>query len=133
MKLTTVLIAGVFALGSNVTLADHGKKNGWHKDHRNYSAHCSHEERRHRVVIHEYQQPVSRTYRERDRAYRDNYPEVVSVEPVYRYYNEPVQDHSCVQHNDRRSGQNSHTATVLGAVIGGALGHRISIRKTKGI
>ena len=125
MKLTTVLIAGVFALGSSVTLADHGKRNGWHKGHHKHSAHCTHEVRHHRVVIHEYRQPVSRGYRERDRDYRDNYAEVVSVEPVYRYYSEPVQDHSCVQYDDRRAGHNSHTATVLGAVIGGALGHRI--------
>jgi uncharacterized protein YcfJ len=110
MKLTTVLIFGVFTLGSTYALADHRHDHGY--KHRGYGHHKT--AQRHTA----------------EAAYRKHYPQehyarVVNVEPVYRYYQQPVSDHSCVQYDQGRAGYNSHTATVLGAVIGGALGHRI--------
>jgi uncharacterized protein YcfJ len=124
MKLTTVLIAGVFTLGSTFTLADSHHNNGKHWGHHNHGPGCSHTRVVRERVIHEYRYTgSSREYR--DDGYESNYARVVDVEPVYRYVREPVRDHSCVEYDRSRSGYSSHTATVLGAVIGGALGHRI--------
>ena len=50
---------------------------------------------------------------------------MIEVEPVYRYYKEPVNAHSCLRVESGRASYNSYTGTVLGAVVGGALGHRI--------
>ena len=110
MKLTTVLIFGVFTLGSTYAVADHRYDNGC-----KHRGHGHHKTAQHQAAA---------------AAYREHYPQehyarVVDVEPVYRYYQQPVSDHSCVQYDQGRAGYNSHTATVLGAVIGGALGHRI--------
>ena len=110
MKLTTVLIFGVFTLGSTYALADHRHDHGYkHRGHGH-----------HKTAQHHAAEPAySKHYA------REHYGRVVNVEPVYRYYQQPVSDHSCVQYDRGRAGYNSHTATVLGAVIGGALGHRI--------
>ena len=122
MKLTTVLIFGVFTLGSTYALADHRHDHGC-----KHRGHGHHKTAQHRAA--------EAGYRERylqERYPQEHYPQehyararVVNVEPVYRYYQQPVSDHSCVQYDRGRAGYNSHTATVLGAVIGGALGHRI--------
>ena len=111
MKLTTVLIFGVFTLSSACTLADHRDEHGY--KHRGRAHHKQVEHRR-------YQAP-----KRRDHKADASYARVIEVQPVYRYYSEPVRDHSCVQYEQGRSSYNSYTGTVLGAVIGGALGHRI--------
>jgi len=123
MKLTAALMFGVFSLGSAYTLADHrcgeGYRNHGHGHHRQA------EHRRHKGQRH-YRAARERAAGDhRDHPTRERYARVLSVEPVYRYFKEPVRDHSCVQYEPGRAGYNSHTATVLGAVIGGALGHRI--------
>jgi uncharacterized protein YcfJ len=101
MKLTTVLIFGVFAIGSAYSQADHRCDHN-HKHHgRGHNKHNEHHSR------------------------EASYARVIDVEPVYRYYKEPARDHSCARYEPGRAAYNSHTATVLGAVIGGALGHRI--------
>lgn len=123
MKLTTVLIAGMFTLGSTFTLADSHHNSGKHRGHHKHGPSCTHTQVVRERVIHEYRYTESRGYR--DDGYDSNYARVVSVEPVYRYVREPVRDHSCVEYDRGRSSYSSHTATVLGAVIGGALGHRI--------
>jgi uncharacterized protein YcfJ len=123
MKLTTVLIAGMFTFGSTFTLADSHHSNGKHRGHHKHGPSCTHRQVVRERVIHEYRYTESRAYR--DDGYDSNYARVVSVEPVYRYVREPVRDHSCVEYDRGRSNYSSHTATVLGAVIGGALGHRI--------
>ena len=123
MKLTTVLLTGVFTLGSTVTLADRQHNNGKHWGHHKHGPSCTHTQVGHKRVIHEYRPAPARGYR--SDVYDSNYARVVSVEPVYRYVRQPVTDHSCVDYERRGSGYSSHTATVLGAVIGGALGHRI--------
>jgi uncharacterized protein YcfJ len=123
MKLTTVLIASVFTLGSTFTLADRHHNNAKHWGHHKHGPGCTHTQVVRERVIHEYRNTESREYRNHE--YEGNYARVVSVEPVYRYVREPVRDHSCVEYDRSRSNYSSHTATVLGAVIGGALGHRI--------
>ena len=123
MKLTTVLIAGVFTLGSTLTLADRHHNNGKHWGHHKHGSSCTHTQVVRERVIHEYRHTDSRDYR--DDAYESNYARVLSVEPVYRNVREPVSDHSCLEYDRSGSNYSSHTATVLGAVIGGALGHRI--------
>ena len=123
MKLTTVLIAGVFTLGSTFTLADRHHNNGKHWGHHKHGPSCMHTQVVRERVIREYRHTDSTGYG--DEGYASNYARVVSVEPVYRYVREPVRDHSCLQYDRSRSNYSSHTATVLGAVIGGALGHRI--------
>ena len=121
MKLTTALIFGVFTIGAAYSQAD----NYYYGDHKHHGrGHFKHSEHRdHRACEHRRSAPVSR---ERGDGYTEaSYARVINVEPVYRYYKEPVRDHSCVRHEPGRSAYNSYTATVLGAVIGGALGHRI--------
>jgi uncharacterized protein YcfJ len=105
MKLTAVVILSVFCLGSTYTLAGHR-----HGDSNRHEG-CA----QHKRVQHDHRQQ-----RERQR-----YARVIDVEPVYRYYEEPVSDHSCTTYDRGRADYTSHTATVLGAVIGGALGHRV--------
>ena len=109
MKLTAILMFGVFTLGSNYSLADHRHDVG-----------CQHPHRDHGRAQHKRVQHHNSHSREQDR-----YARVLDVEPVYRYHREPVRDHSCTRYEPGRSRYNSYTATVLGAVIGGALGHRI--------
>lgn len=105
MKLTTVVMFTVFTLGSASTLADHrhGGGKGQHG--------CEQHKRTH------YNQPRQ--------SRRQPYARVIDVQPVYRYYQEPVSDHSCTTYEAEHNVYKSHTATVLGAVIGGAVGHRI--------
>ena len=111
MKLTTAMMLGAFALVPTYTLA------GDHRDHDGHSGHhgkaCKHHHAH--TARHEY----------RDKRDAANYGRVLDVEPVYRYYKEPVNARSCLQYDHGRPTYTSHTATVLGAVIGGALGHRI--------
>ena len=114
MKLTTVLIAGVFTLGSAYSFADH-RGHGHHVHH-----HYHHHAGKHGLARGHHKQ--HRSYRERQVA---DYGRVISVEPVYRYYREPVNDHNCARYDDRAPNYTSYTGTVFGAVIGGALGHRI--------
>jgi uncharacterized protein YcfJ len=123
MKLTTILLAGLFTLGSTITLAERHHDHGKHRDHHKHGPSCSHTVRVNHRVIHQYQSVESSSYRGAD--YETNYARVISVEPVYRYVSQPVRDNSCIDYDRGRSGYSSHTATVLGAVIGGALGHRI--------
>ena len=123
MKLTTVLIAGVFTLGSTFTLADRHHNNGKHWGHHKHGPSCSHRQVEREHAVQKHQHSGSSGYRKD--GYKANYARVVSVEPVYRYTREPVRDHSCLEYDRGRSSYSSHTATVLGAVIGGALGHRI--------
>jgi uncharacterized protein YcfJ len=114
VKLTTVLIAGVFTLGSAYSLA--GDRGHGHHVHHHYYHHAG----KHGLARGHHKQ--HRSYRERQVA---DYGRVISVEPVYRYYREPVNDHNCARYDDRAPNYTSYTGTVFGAVIGGALGHRI--------
>ena len=121
MKLTTALIFGVFTLGSAYSQADHR-----YDDHKHHGrGHYKHSEHRHHRACEHHRD----TRGHEDAGHRDGYTDagyarVINVEPVYRYYKEPVRDHSCVRYEPGRAAYSSHTATVLGAVIGGALGHR---------
>ncbi len=114
MKLSTVLIAGVFTLGSAYSLADH-RSHGHHAHHK-----CHHHVAKHKQA---------REYRNHRKAYRERdtgvYGRVLHVEPVYRYYSQPVTDHSCRRYDASAPNYTSYTGTVFGAVVGGALGHRI--------
>ncbi len=110
MKVTTVLIAGVFTLGSAYSLSDHrGHGHGAYHSH-------------HHTVKHTYAREYRSSRREREVT---DYGRVLSVEPVYRYYRQPVGDHSCTRYDQRAPNYTSYTGTVFGAVVGGALGHRI--------
>lgn len=121
MKLmTTVVLAGVFTLGSTFTLADRQHNNGKHWGHHKPGPHTQLVQKR---VVYEYAPVTTRSHH--GDGYAGNYARVVSVEPVYRYVREPARDHSCTEYDRSGASYNSHTATVLGAVIGGALGHRI--------
>lgn len=114
MKFTTVLVASVFTLGSAYGLADH-RGHG----HGAYSKHYHH------VVKHGHareHRKIRRSHRAREAA---DYGRVLNVEPVYRYYSQPVTDHSCTRYDHRAPNYTSYTGTVFGAVVGGALGHRI--------
>ncbi len=127
MKLTTALLVGVFALGSTFALAGGGHGHGKHLGHghhkHKHSANFSHKLRAHHRGVHQYPQPVVR--RHRGDSYETIYARVISAKPVYRYFSEPVRDHSCLQYDRSRRNYSSHTATILGAVIGGAVGHRV--------
>ena len=126
MKLTTLLIFGVFTVGSACSIADHRDHHG-HRD-------CGDKHHRHAHKHGNYLPPAHRGASRyssvspgghRNNAPAENYARVIHVEPVYRYYSQPVSEHSCIEYESPRSAYNSHTATVLGAVIGTALGHRI--------
>ena len=55
----------------------------------------------------------------------DIYAKVIHVEPVYRTYSIPASNNSCIRYDHSIPVRTSFTATILGAVIGGALGHKI--------
>jgi uncharacterized protein YcfJ len=112
VRISTVLIAGVLALGSAYSLADH--RGHGYRDHQ----HCQHHAAKH---LHKCRKHRN-AYRERQVA---EYGRVLSVEPVYRYYTQPVSNHGCRQYDHRAPNYTSFAGTVLGAVVGGALGHRI--------
>ncbi len=123
MKLTTALIFGAFTIGSAYSQADHR----YDHDHKYHGGgHYKHSEHRHHQTRAHYRSARGHERAGHRNGYTDaSYARVINVEPVYRYYKEPVRDHSCVRYEPGRAAYNSHTATVLGAVIGGALGHRI--------
>ena len=126
MKLTTAMLVGVFALGSTSVLADHRHYNHDHHGkckHHEKARHHYEKASRHYRLAGRHERAARREYREY-RADRD-YARVLDVEPVYRYYKEPVNAHSCVRHEPDRNTYTSYTGTVLGAVIGSALGHRV--------
>jgi uncharacterized protein YcfJ len=56
---------------------------------------------------------------------KGNYGRVIDVKPVYRTYTAPREHKSCIESDYSIPRHSSYTATILGAVIGGALGHRI--------
>lgn len=56
---------------------------------------------------------------------KGNYGRVIDVKPVYRTYTAPREHKSCIESDYSIPRHNSYGATILGAVIGGALGHTI--------
>jgi uncharacterized protein YcfJ len=123
MKLTSVLILGVFTAGSSYALAGHDC-DGSHRQHgHGHNKQVGH----HKYKSHNYQYSAGRYQRDVSAEYRGGarYGRVIDIQPVYHYYQEPVRGQSCLQYDTSAPNYRSHTATVLGAVIGGALGHRI--------
>lgn len=118
MKLATAIFVGVFTLGSTGAYADHRHHdNGRH--HKKATRHYD-KPSRHYHSAGRYERTARKDYRA-----QPDYGRVIDVEPVYRYYKEPVNAHSCVRVERGGSAYTSYTGAVLGAVVGGALGHRI--------
>jgi len=126
MKMTTVMMIGVFTLGPGYALADHHGDDWRHQAHHKHYKKAGHhygKARMHHRIARGHERALRREAR--GHFSEANYGRVIDVEPVYRYYKEPVNAHSCIQYDRGRADYTSHTGTVLGAVIGGALGHRI--------
>ena len=122
MKRTIAIFTCLAALGPAAALAHHGQPS--------------------RVVVKEYythphETTVVKTTvkvveprRHKSRGNRSHdhgvvYGKVVSVEPIYRYVDSGQRRASCVRYVDDHRPRGSHTTTVLGAIIGGAVGHRL--------
>lgn len=122
MKLTAVILAGTFTLASASVLADHRHYDSeWH--HHKKAEHHYQKASKHYRLARRHERQASREIRAH--LTREQYGRVIDVEPVYRYYREPVTTRSCLSHDTGRATYTSYTGTVLGAVIGSALGHRI--------
>ena len=115
MKITTVLIAGIFTMGSAYSLADH--RHDGHRDYHKYHHHSHGKGYKHHRGHRKTAWSGAR--------HEASYGRVINVEPVYRYVREPVRDHRCARYDHAAPNYNSYTGTVFGAVVGGALGHRI--------
>lgn len=102
MKLKAITLGSVMALGAATTAADHDR--GYHYGHKQT-----------------YSQASDYRYSK-----RHHWGRVVDVEPVYetRYTTSYTSD-SCTHYSPPSYHKTSYTPMLLGAVIGGALGHRI--------
>ncbi len=119
MKIATALLIGAFTIAPAASWADHPHHDR-HCDDKHYKHHKHHGHDHWRDRGRRYEHQVD--YRDDD---RNDYGRVIDVQPVYRYYKEPVNARSCLRVDDSRPQYRSYTATVLGAVVGGAIGHRI--------
>jgi len=123
MKLTAGLTIFLSLLGPSYALAHH--RHHGHEEclhHRHAERDPAAAARQHRAVA-----EPKRVNRASSREARGEsaYGRVLAVEPVYRYYKEPVNAHSCIRIQQSPRGFTSYTGTVLGAVVGAALGHRV--------
>lgn len=70
-------------------------------------------------------------YRERDpvpprhRRAELRYGHVIHVEPVYRWFDTPARERSCLRQGGEFRERRGHSGALIGAVVGGALGNRL--------